>query len=88
MRRNSASTCVSLSSETNVSAHACAVCMVMCVKFCLWRSRRSSSGIVSASSSAAAMSLTFHGLTSSAPAPRDCAAPANSLKTNTPAFLD
>jgi hypothetical protein len=34
---------------------------------------------------AAAMSVMFQGLTSIAPAPSDCAAPANSLSTNTPA---
>ena len=87
-RRNSASTCVSFNSDTKVSAHACAVCIVMCVKFWRWRSRRSASGMVRASSSAAAMSFTFHGLTNKAPAPSDCAAPANSDNTNTPAFLD
>lgn len=34
---------------------------------------------------AAARSVMFHGLTKMAPAPSDCAAPANSLNTSTPA---
>eukprot|EP00959_Pyramimonas_sp_CCMP1952_P157136 3285940-Pyramimonas_sp.AAC.1 len=58
------------------------------MKFWRWRSRRSASPIVSASSMAAARSDTFHGLTKMAPAPRLCAAPANSDSTSTPAFLD
>ena len=42
--------------------------------------------MVRASSMAAAMSVIFQGLTRMAPAPSDCAAPANSLNTSTPAF--
>ena len=42
--------------------------------------------MVRASSMAAAMSVMFQGLTRIAPAPRDCAAPANSLSTSTPAW--
>ncbi len=41
--------------------------------------------MVRASSIAAAMSVMFQGFTRIAPAPNDCAAPANSLSTSTPA---
>lgn len=42
------------------------------------------SDMVSASSMAAAMSVMFQGFTKMAPAPSDCAAPANSDSTSTP----
>ena len=46
---------------------------------------RAWSHMVSASSMAAAMSVMFQGFTRMAPAPSDCAAPANSLRMSTPA---
>ena len=49
------------------------------------RRGRAWSDMVSASSMAAAMSVMFQGLTRMAPAPSDCAAPANSLRMSTPA---
>lgn len=62
---------------TKVSAHSWAVWVVTCKKLWSWRFSLSSALISKASPIDAATSVMFHGLTRIAPAPRDCAAPAN-----------
>lgn len=65
---------------TKVSAHCWAVWVVTCLKLCKCRFSLSSAGMFRAWDIEAATSVIFHGLTRIAPAPKDCAAPANYTK--------
>lgn len=62
---------------TKVCAHSWAVCVVTCAKLCLCLFSLSSGFMVNAMKIELATSVIFHGFTRRAPAPRDCAAPAN-----------
>ncbi len=62
---------------TKVAAHSWDVWVVTCLKLCWCLFSLSSAGISNAYLMEEATSVMFHGFTKIAPAPRDCAAPAN-----------